>query len=71
MTSGEFARLLQQELEARGWSTMRLAEEADVSYETARRAVKGIGSTTLDVTHKLVAALDLDLCTVPLGAELR
>ena len=45
---------------------MRLAEEADVSYETARRAVKGIGSTTLDVTHKLTLALGLDLCTQPL-----
>lgn len=45
---------------------MRLAEEADVSYETARRAVKGIGSTTLDVTHKLTLALGLDLCAQPL-----
>ena len=65
MTSGDFADLLQKELALRGWSPMRLAEEADVSYETARRAVRGIGSTSLNVSHKLSKALNLELCTRP------
>lgn len=61
MDSRELATFLEKELRSRNWTVLKLAAEAKVPYETARRAVRGLGSISLDSTHKLL---------VPLGKKL-
>ena len=69
MKKETLAEVLQKELGLRGWSLMRLAEEAGVSYETARRAKNGIGSITIDTATKILVAVDLDLTARPKGEK--
>lgn len=61
MTSPELSALLRDHLERHGWTVLELAREADMPYETARRAVHGIGKISLDNTNKLLVALGLQL----------
>ena len=61
MTKRELSRLLQQELANRSWSVSDLARAAHMNYETVRRAVHGIGSSSLDNANKLLAAVDHEL----------
>jgi plasmid maintenance system antidote protein VapI len=61
MTPKDLANLLQQELKRRDWSVTDLARASAMTRETVRRAVHGIGSTSLDVANKLLATLDLKL----------
>ena len=51
------AKLLQKETKERGWSIEKLASEAGVSYETARRAKQDIGTTRLTTINKLLNAV--------------
>lgn len=59
--SKDLALLLAEELESRSWTMVKLAAEAKIPYETARRAVRGSGSISLNNTHKLLVALDKEL----------
>jgi hypothetical protein len=61
MDSKDLALLLTEELESRSWTVLRLAAEANIPYETARRAVRGSGSISLNNTHKLLVALGKEL----------
>lgn len=40
-----------------------------MNYETVRRAVRGIGQTTLDNANKLLATLGLELIAEPLEPD--
>jgi len=51
------AKLLQKETRERGWSIDKLAKEAGVSYETARRAKQDIGTIRLTTINKLLKAV--------------
>lgn len=61
MTSEELAKLLQQELESRSWTVSDLARESHMNRETVRRAVQGIGNTSLSVANRLLATVDKGL----------
>lgn len=61
MTSLELSSLLREQLDERGWTVLELAKEAKMPYETARRAVRGIGSISLDNTNKLLTAIGCEL----------
>lgn len=61
MTNRELSRLLTAELKKRGWKVSDLATAAGMNYETVRRAVHGIGSSSLDNANKLLAAVGHDL----------
>lgn len=63
MTNRELSQLLMGELKRRSWRVSDLARAAGMNYETARRAVRGIGSSSLESANKLLAALDLKLIT--------
>lgn len=63
MTNRELSRLLRNELDKRDWTIKDLAREASMNYETARRAVLGIGSTSLENANKLLAAVGHKLVT--------
>lgn len=65
MTSHELSHLLVAELKQRNWTVSKLAEEAQLPYETARRAVRGIGQLGLGTTTKLLVAVGHDLVPVP------
>ena len=49
--------MLAAELQSRGWTVLDLARQANMPYETVRRAVKGIGSISLQNANKLVVAV--------------
>lgn len=61
MTSEELAKLLQEELKSRSWTVTDLARESQMNRETVRRAVQGIGSTSLTHANKLLATIDKGL----------
>jgi len=61
MTNGELSRLLKQELKKRAWKVSDLARIAGMNYETVRRAVYGIGSSSLENANKLLAAVGHEL----------
>lgn len=61
MTPGELAALLQAELRERDWTVSDLARASAMNRETVRRAVHGIGNTSLTVANKLLATLGLEL----------
>lgn len=61
MTNRELSRILKQELKTRSWTVSDLARAADMNYETVRRAVHGIGSSSLETANKLLAAVGREL----------
>lgn len=65
MTTDELATILNTELKERGWTVSKLAAEAGLSFETARRAVRGIGDPGLRVTTSLLVAVDRELSPEP------
>ena len=65
MTSDELSVVLQAELKNRDWVIDDLAEAAGVAFETARRAVQGIGSISLISTNKLLVAVDKRISIEP------
>lgn len=67
MTKADLARILNEELDRRGWTVSKLAEVAGVPFETARRAVRGIGNPGLQVTTILLVAVGHEL--VPMEAS--
>jgi hypothetical protein len=72
MTSTELSVLLREELDKRSWTVQMLARKAGVPYETARRAVQSVGSTSLRVTNQLLLAVERELVTreVPSDKEI-
>lgn len=70
MDSLDLAKLLSEELRSSNWTVQKLAIEAGVPYETARRAVHGKGSISLNNTHKLLVALGKELAPQPTAPEL-
>lgn len=61
MTKDDLASILSEEIEKRGWTVSKLAEEAGLPFETARRAVRGIGNPGLRVTTSLLVAVQREL----------
>ncbi len=57
MTKDDLASILNEELDNRGWTVAKLADEAGLAFETARRAVRGIGNPGLRVTTSLLVAV--------------
>lgn len=57
MNQKALTKLVQEEMKKRNWSIAKLALEADVAYETARRVKRGIGIASLDTSEKILAAL--------------
>lgn len=61
MTPKELAEELHQGRKELGWNGVELAKNAGVTYETARRALGGIGSPLLSNTTKLLVAVRREL----------
>lgn len=68
MTPQDLANLLQDELKRRDWSVTDLARAAAMNRETVRRAVHGIGSTSLEVANKLLVQVGKKLDAEEVGA---
>ena len=67
MTPEQLASVLTEEMAKRGWNVSRLAKEADLPFETARRAVRAIGNASLETTTRLLVAVDHELAAVELN----
>ena len=61
MNREDLAGVLRDALVLKGWSIADLAKNAGVSYESARRALKGIGSIELETVTKLLVAVGRQL----------
>lgn len=61
MTSTQLANELHEGCRELDWTGVELAKEAGVTYETARRALGGIGSPLLSNTTKLLVAVRREL----------
>ncbi|MBX3139874.1 MAG: hypothetical protein KF875_03915 [Trueperaceae bacterium] len=57
MTNRELAKILQGELKRRSWTVSDLARTTSMNRETVRRAVFGIGNTSLETANILLAAV--------------
>lgn len=69
MNSQELSVILNKELSALNWTVQRLAKEANVPYETARRAVRGVGNISLESTTRLLVALGKDIAVKPISTD--
>ncbi|WP_189007073.1 helix-turn-helix domain-containing protein [Deinococcus roseus] len=61
MNREDLAGVLRDALVQKGWSIADLAKNSGVSYESARRALKGIGSIELETVTKLLVAINKNL----------
>ena len=61
MNQQDLTKLVRQEMKKRNWTIARLALEADVAYETARRVKHGIGIAGIDTSEKILAAFGHEL----------
>lgn len=50
--------MLQEELRSRSWTVSDFARSTSMNRETVRRAVQGIGSTSLEAANILLASVD-------------
>ena len=69
MSANELSGFLTDKLKTSNLTVKDLAEKAEMPYETVRRAVHGIGSTTLETTTKLVRSLGFSIALEPVEAQ--
>ena len=69
MVADEIQAVLEAHVNKPGHSIKKLAKDADVFFESARRAVKGIGSPTVSTTNALLGATGHTLKIVRLDSE--
>ncbi|KQR22916.1 hypothetical protein [Deinococcus sp. Leaf326] len=61
MVTDEIKRVLNEHVNKPGQGVPKLAREAGVVYETARRAIHGIGDASLVTTNALLVAAGHEL----------
>lgn len=64
MTPEQLSQILNEEMTKRGWNVSQLAREAELPFETTRRAVRAMGNVSLETTTKLLVAVDRELAAV-------
>ena len=66
MKRTQLSELLVAGMSNRNWTVRDLAEKAQVAYETARSAVRGLSSPSVENAEKLLNAVDQSLTAIPL-----
>ena len=69
MTPEQLSEVLNEEMDKRGWNVSRLAREAELPFETTRRAVRAMGNVSLETTTKLLVAVGHQLAAVEVDRD--